>query len=393
MWGARVDFNPSERDRFFVRHSGSHFTSDINDWTYLNQPGLHALGRLRTTTSNTGTWTRVLGATTVLDAQLAYNRFLETDRRLGQKKYTPGMIGLPSYMDDFCTARGNFGNTPACSLPVMTITGYTAISNVSGTYDQSKNYQGQFSISHVRGTHTLKTGLDVRQHGRERNDPGNASGNFTFNNTYTRKADDTTVSPAGNLGLSWAAFMLGLPSTVQVAMTPSFNAVSPWFGVYLQDTWRVSPKLTLSGGLRYEYEDGITEDDNAMLTGFDPEATVSITAAAEAAYAAAPIPQRPASTFTVRGGSVYASGDGKSWKGEGMWMPRASAAYKLNDKTVLKGGYGMYLRHGERDRIHTKPNRILTDHHQHAERGLRPDVSARRPQGGRFADARSLPGH
>ena len=136
--------------------------------------------------------------------------------------------------------------------------------------------------------------------------------------------------------------MMGLPTTVQVARTPSFNAVSPWFGAYLQDTWRVSPKLTLSGGLRYEYEDGITEDDNAMLTGFDPDATVSITTAAEAAYAAAPIPQRPANTFRVRGGSVYASGDGKSWKGEGMWMPRASAAYSSMNKTVLKGGYGMY---------------------------------------------------
>ena len=105
VWGARVDFNPSERNRFFVRHSGSHFTSEINDWTYLNQPGLHALGQaphdhVQHRYVDTG------AGTTVLDAQLAYNRFLETDRRLGQKKYTPGKVGLPSYMDDFCIARG-----------------------------------------------------------------------------------------------------------------------------------------------------------------------------------------------------------------------------------------------------------------------------------------------
>lgn len=341
VWGARIDFNPSEQDRFFIRHSGSTFTSEITDWTYLNQPGLHALGRLRTTTSNTGTWTRVFGAT-VLNGQLAYNRFLETDRRLGQKKYTPGKVGLPSYMDDFCTARGNFGNTPACSLPVMNITGYTAISNAAGTYDQVKNYQGQLSVSHLRGAHTLKAGLDVRRHVRERNDPGNASGNFTFNNTYTRKADDTTVSPAGNLGLSWAAFMMGLPTTVQVENTPKFTVTSPWYGLYVEDRWRVARNLTVTAGLRYEYEDGIVEDNNAMLVGFAPDETVSISAAAEAAYAAAPIAQRPASTFKVRGGSVFASGEGRSWAGEGMWMPRVSGAYSLNDKTVLKGGYGMF---------------------------------------------------
>ena len=51
-------------------------------------------------------------------------------------------------------------------------------------------------MSQVRGSHTLRGGADYRRHERFRNFPGNASGNFTFDNTYTRKADDTTEAPA-----------------------------------------------------------------------------------------------------------------------------------------------------------------------------------------------------
>jgi hypothetical protein len=341
VWGGRVDYNHSANNRFFFRTGGSYFTSRINDWTYLSAPGLHSLDRIRTTTSNTGTWTRVLGQT-VIDGQLAYNRYKEHNQQLGLKAYTPGSVGLPSYMDDFCNARGDFGGVPSCSLPLMTIAGYSAISANSGTYDQVKNYQGQVNLSHVTGKHTLKAGADIRMHDRVRNNPGNVSGNFVFDNTYTRRADDTTVFPAGNFGLSWAAFMLGMPTTVTNQLTSQYHATSPWVGTFIQDTWRISNKLSLTAGLRHEYEDGITEANDQMLVGFDPDTTLGITQLAEAAYAAAPIPQRAPSTFKVRGGPVYASGDGKSWSGQSMWMPRVSGAYSLTDKMVLKAGYGMY---------------------------------------------------
>ncbi|HEV3216898.1 MAG TPA: carboxypeptidase-like regulatory domain-containing protein [Vicinamibacterales bacterium] len=350
VWGARVDYNYSDKNRFFFRTSGSHFTEDANDWTYINIPtDLNGFSRLRKTWTDTGTWTHVSGET-VIDAQLSANRFLESDRRFGLKKYKPSSVGLPTYLDDFCLARGNFGGTTSCQLPAMTITGYGAggaalFSNNSGTYDQSTNYQGQVNLSQVRGSHTLKGGVDVREAQRIRNDPGFASGNFTFNNTYTRKADDTTVYPAADLGLSWAAFMLGMPTTVAADSTAQYHVKSPWVGTYVQDTWRMSSNVTLTGGFRYEYEDGNKEVNDAMLVGFDPNALLSISKLAEAAYAANPIPELSPSNFKVVGGSIYANSPGqtgKSWKGQSMLMPRAYGAWTINDKTVLKSGYGMY---------------------------------------------------
>jgi hypothetical protein len=98
-------------------------------------------------------------------------------------------------------------------------------------------------------------------------------------------------------------------------------------------------------GLRYEYEAGISEKLGRDLVGWDPEAVTAISGLAEAAYGANPIAQRPASTFVVRGGPIFANDpgrDGRSWAGQSMWMPRISAAYKLGSRTVFKAGYGMF---------------------------------------------------
>ena len=73
----------------------------------------------------------------------------------------------------------------------------------------------------------------------------------------------------------------------------------------------MSENLTVNLGLRLEWENGIKEDDNAMVTDFDPDAKLAISDLAEAAYARAPLAQVPASQFRVRGGPVYASAAGQ----------------------------------------------------------------------------------
>ena len=95
--------------------------------------------------------------------------------------------------------------------------------------------------------------------------------------------------------------------------------------------------MTINLGLRFEWEDGISEDNDELIVDFDPNARLAITDLAEAAYARAPIPQLAPADFHVRGGSVYASDpgqDGKVWRPQTMWMPRLSASYLLGDHTV-----------------------------------------------------------
>ena len=104
--------------------------------------------------------------------------------------------------------------------------------------------------------------------------------------------------------------------------------------------------LTVNLGLRFEYENGIKESQNRAMLWFDPNAEVTIAAAAEAAYARNPQAQVPASQFNVQGGSVYAGTPGydeRTWKPEALWMPRLSFGYKLGEKNVIKGGFGVYF--------------------------------------------------
>ena len=213
VYGVRIDFNHSDKNRFFGRASGSHFTEGAGDWTYASARDLHSLYRVRKTWAGTGNWTRVTGR----------YRDRQPDRcePLPRDGSAPRAEGIHAQRDRITHLHGrvlrvswSFGGVTACQLPRINFGGnnsnfYQVLADNSGTFDQGTHYQGQVNVSQVRGAHTLRGGADYRRHERFRNFPGNASGNFTFDNTYTRQADDTTG--ASNLGLPWAAFMLGIP--------------------------------------------------------------------------------------------------------------------------------------------------------------------------------------
>jgi hypothetical protein len=206
--------------------------------------------------------------------------------------------------------------------------------------------QAQSSISSVRGRHTLRGGLDVRRAQRDRTGGGNRSGQLNFDRTYTRQFSDEASLTPSNLGLSLAAFELGLPTSATINNTLPSSFSNYWTGAFGQDTWRLG-RLTVNYGLRFEYETGVKEKDGHMIVGWDPTAKNAITDAAQAAYLASGLQNQAGmpATLSVLGGPIYATSpgqDGISQPGAAMWMPRVSTAYQLDDRTVLKGGYGLY---------------------------------------------------
>ena len=340
----RIDYNRSESSRFFVRVNGNKFLeSSLVDWTYDSPDpefrGLHDVARSRFTWSATGTWTKVLSRNTVIDTQLAGNRAHQRDLRKNLVKYSPTSVGLPAYMDEYCKARFE------CILPQNTITGYQGMGGIVDRGIWVTTYQGQSNVTSTRGSHTWRGGLDVQWAQRTAQSGAGNMGTFVYDNTYTRAADTTNVFPAQQIGLSLAAFMLGMPTSVSIADDSGFDVRNQSLGTFVQDTWRVGRNLTVNLGLRFEWENGIKEAQDRSLLWFDPDAQLSIAAAAEAAYARNPIPEIPVSQFKVRGGSIYAGAagyDDRSWKPEALWMPRTSFGYRLGEKMAVKGGYGMF---------------------------------------------------
>jgi hypothetical protein len=343
-FGGRIDYNASQSDRIFFRYAGTTFHEQLGDWTYESPNpkyhGLHVNDKTRASWAYTGNWTKVLGST-VVDTQFSTNRFYEDQQRRGMHQYKPTDIGLPSYLDEFCTSVNN------CMLPVINMETYQDVSTTADGALDATHVQAQSNITSVKGDHTLRGGIDYRLAMRRGGlvAGGNVSSTYNFDNTFTRAADTTANFPASQIGPGLASLMLGFPTSVTIGQNTPVSLRNPYYGSFFQDTWRITQNLTMNLGLRYEFEDGITEAEDRWITEFDPNAELAITSLAQAAYARSPIPQVPASQFSVRGGSVYAGQSelGKTWQGEHMFMPRASMAYKLGERTVLKAGYGLFF--------------------------------------------------
>ena len=96
--------------------------------------------------------------------------------------------------------------------------------------------------------------LSAMEEAALRSGGGNLSGQLSFDRTYTRQASDEVGLTPSNLGLSLAAFMLGLPTSASATEASPASFSNDWVGAFAQDSWRVSPTLTLNGGLRWDLQ-------------------------------------------------------------------------------------------------------------------------------------------
>jgi hypothetical protein len=331
----RIDYNRSEKHRFFGRWSWNDYIEDRGDWTYETVRGLNVSGLSRHNIGATVDWVHTLGPETVLDVAIAGNEYKDGNKFTFPFRFKPSDVGLPKYLDDKAADQH--------ILPTMSFSGYETLGRNVPSFTRSRMLTARADISHVRGKHTVRAGFDERQHFRTGGGCGNTSGLFSFTNTYTRRNDDT-FTPAGDLGLSWASFILGIPSGISVATNDTYAIHTPYYAAYVQDNWRLTPKLSLNLGLRMEYEMGATERYNRMIGWFDPTAKLPITDIAQAAYARNPVPELSADKW-VLDASIYAGVNGASrriWRNALMWLPRFAGAYELNRTTVVRGGYGIF---------------------------------------------------
>jgi hypothetical protein len=332
----RFDYQLSEKHRFFGRWSWLKYREDRQDWTYETARGLMTNGVNRNNLGATASWVFTPNASTVLDVAGGGNNNLEgnilTPVALG---YTPSKVGLPSYLD------AKAGSAHA--LPIMSFAGYDTLGQSVPAWTHFEIFSLRANLTHIRGAHTLRAGIDTRDHRRAGGDPGITSGSFNFTNQFTCQQDDCLT--AGSIGHSWASFLMGLPVTSSEATNATYALSNPYVGWYVQDNWRLSSKLSVNLGMRMEYEFGLRERYNRFIAGFDPAASLPITALAQAAYAKSPIPELSASAFAVLGGSLYTGTGGVDARfpgGQLMFLPRIGFSYSLTPATTIRGGYGLY---------------------------------------------------
>ena len=192
----------------------------------------------------------------------------------------------------------------------------------------SHNFLG--TLYKISGNHSLKAGGDYRLTRAHTNDPGgSAAGTFTFSPVFTQSNPFVnTASDTSGSGL--ASLLLAVPASGSLGFTSPTSVQNHYLAFFVQDSWKVRRKLTLTVGLRYEVETPYTERYNRAAYGYD--------------FNAAPPLAVPGVNF--RGGLLFAGVNGNPRRQGNLDRnnlgPRFGFAYSLNDKTVLRGGYGIF---------------------------------------------------
>jgi hypothetical protein len=340
----RIDYNISDRHKLSGKWYWNHRLADEYDYTYETNHGLLSDGLVRINKGGSGDYVWTISRSTILNVTLAFQRFNEGNYNALQTSYKASDFGLPTYLDqkagDFhMMPRIDFSNAPTNINPmgggVNTGDQYPVISirGSTGTV--------RAALTRITGSHTMNFGWDERGYWTATAGPGNTSGRFYYDNRYVRRADND--STASNVGLQWAAFMMGLP--YQMIADTNDNAIwsVPFHSGWAQDDFRITNKLRVSFGLRFEWEQGMTERYNrAWGGGFDFGYRYPFSDAVEAAYAKSPLAQLPA--IKVQGTGFYMGQNSPNALTDGVknWLPRAGIVYQISKGTVIRAGYGMY---------------------------------------------------
>jgi hypothetical protein len=215
----------------------------------------------------------------------------------------------------------------------------------------SHNLVGNFTW--MRGNHTVRFGPQYTVFREFRNRyPQSASPDLRFDPYWGRGPLDNAANPP--VGAELVSLLLGIPggptltppNLAVMTRAASYAEQDTFFGVYIQDDYKITRKLTLNLGFRVEHESPITERFNRSVTQFDATSSNPIEAAAIARYARNPMPELPVANFQVKGGVTFAGVGGNPreyWNGPALnVMPRLGLAYQATPKTVVRAAYGIF---------------------------------------------------
>ncbi len=240
-----------------------------------------------------------------------------------------------------------YGQAIARTFPGITVSGLTGLQTEGGANQTGDDIHSWFAdLNRPASNHMLKFGGDFRVYRKNLYNYGNATPRYTFGTTYTNGPVDNSPASPGGIGQALASFYLGIPSSGLIDRNDSTAVQSTYGGLYLQDDWRVTPRLTLTLGVRYEYMGPVTERFNRTVRGFDAGAQLAIASQALANYTARPSLLLPASAFRVAGGVTYAGLGGQPrevFSSTGNFMPRVGFSWNPVKNSVLRGGYGVFF--------------------------------------------------
>ncbi len=262
-----------------------------------------------------------LNPTTVLTVRYGFNRFPNYSYDVSQG-FNLASLGFPAnYVGAINKAYSQFPDVTTSNFYQLGVT-----DNNSFFVLASDNFST--SVSKYLGRHSLKAGFDYRRIKAAGNDFNDASGQYAFNGIFTKSAPTS----AGTGGADLADMLLGYPSSGNIYTSSKLTDIANYYGLYIQDDFRVTAKLTINIGMRWEHEPGVYEQNNGMIVNFNGAVANPLAAGVTG--------------ISPKGEVVYATNGGKTTVGNpytSKWGPRMGVAYQLTKKTVLRAGYGIFF--------------------------------------------------
>ena len=313
VFDGRLDYNFSERDAVFGRSTYRPIAS-ITGSAFMPPLGTGKQNRNSSTAVISWTHTFTPGLLNETRAGFArnYNRYYPD--LVGSNILNT--IGLPGI-----DTQGIHG------VPYFTITGLTGTNQSSNGLSLDTDFQYTDNLSWIRARHSMKFGFDAIRDQIGGYTIGNIYGTYNFTGVYS--------------GAAYADFLLGLPQTTGLSIpVPNQYQRGTTISLYAQDSWKLTQRLTVNYGLRYELAEPY-HDKYGRIFSFDPR-TGALVLPDNGVSSVNPLYPRniPIETATQ---AAYPDG-GLIQFPKRNFYPRAGVAYKLTSdgKTAIRAGYGVY---------------------------------------------------
>jgi carboxypeptidase family protein/TonB-dependent receptor-like protein len=339
IFGGRLDWNQSDKHAIWGHYMGQNFNFADPAW-YGQAGGGYSTGnshQFATTMTVGHTWT--LSPTTVLTGHVGFTRMSENSRPPSfGKALGESLLGIPG-------SNAPDGDPLYTGLPGVYITGFDTLGDANSWQPVFRNdwtATTSHNVTWVRHTHEIRFGVDVSHNhlnhwqpeifccprGYVNFYPDNTGLDMPIDAAYDQMPVFTkvggTLTSAGT-GFSTdrqnsvAAFDLGvIGESFKSRQFIKNTAKDTQFGLYVGDRWKATPKFTVDVGVRYEYFPLIVRDGAIKFERYDPSTNETLLGGV--------------------GGNPVHLGATSSKK---LFMPRLGLAYRLDQQTVLRGGFGL----------------------------------------------------
>ncbi len=317
VWAFKIDHNFSDRSRIsYFQSWDSQLTNSVSDFTGPLGTGLGNQYQKPHIYRINHDWT--ISPTMNLHSTFGYSTTV-------QQWFVPAQSGFASKVG-FPGLTGDSDATPV--IQFAAVDGYTAWGMQQGKVNNGgqNNYTPQISqgLTWIKGKHEFKMGWEYRRPQTFGHDLAGTNGTYVFARNETALPGATATT-----GNSFASFLLGQPDSANAAATPvqDANITYQYYGGYFQDNWRITSKLTLNLGLRYE----VPLNWTAPTMG-----SVSLTAPN-------PAVNNYPGAYVFPGSGPNRLGVKRFWPTDYSNIgPRLGFAYNLRSNTVIRGGFGIF---------------------------------------------------